>query len=188
MTQDPSFQRALAAAYIMCCLLVEAGYFIGLGKSQCTPSTCVRFLGFVCDSVRQAFVIPQDQRNKFAMLKEDILLSTFVSLKTLQRFSGKVISFCLAIPGSKLYVREVFYATVNLEANLQAEIGYWRLLDDWRIVSDGELIITCPLRLIPMVQRRLGAELCAWGVTLWSPGITGWTIQRILTFSWPKLC
>ena len=107
MTQHPSFQRALAATYIMCCLLVEAGYFIGLGKSQSTPSTCVRFLGFVFDSVRQAFVmITQDQRNKFATLKEDILSSPFVSLKTLQRFSGKVISFCLAIPGSKFYVRK----------------------------------------------------------------------------------
>ena len=39
-----------------------------------------------------------------------------------------------------------------------------------------------------MVQRRLRAELCAWVVTLWSPGIAGWTIRRILTFSGPKLC
>ena len=51
LPQDPSFQRALAAAYIMCYLLVEAGYFIGLAKSQSIPSTCVRFLGFACDSV-----------------------------------------------------------------------------------------------------------------------------------------
>ena len=87
MTRGPSFQRALAAAYIMCFLLVEAGYFIGLDKSQSIPSTCVRFLGFICDSERQAFVIPQDKRNKFATLREDILSSPFVSLKTLQRFS-----------------------------------------------------------------------------------------------------
>ena len=62
--------------------------------------------------------------------------------ETLQRFSGKVISFSLAILGSKLYVREVFKAisrhsgssrpTVKLEANLRAEIEYWRFLDDWK--------------------------------------------------------
>ena len=142
MTWGPSFQRALAAAYIMCYLLVEAAYFISLDKSQSTPSTCVCFLGFVCDSVRQAFLIPQENRNKFATLREEILSSTFVSLKTLQRFSGKVISFSLAIPGSKLYVREVFKAisrhsgssrpTVKLDANLRAEIEYWRFLDDWK--------------------------------------------------------
>jgi len=128
MTRGPSLQEALAAAYIMCYLLVEAGYFIGLDKSQCTPLTCVCFLGFVCDSVHQAFVIPQDKRNKFATLREDILSPSFVSLKTPKHFSGKVISFSLAIPGSKLYVREVFKdischsgssrPTVKLEANL----------------------------------------------------------------------
>ena len=64
----------------MCYLLVEAGYFIGLDKSQSTPSTCVRFFGFVCDSVRQALVIPPDKRNKFATFREDILSSYFVGL------------------------------------------------------------------------------------------------------------
>ena len=159
------------------------------------------FLGFVCDSVRQAFAIPQDKRNKFATLREDIFSSPFVSLKTLQRFSGKVISFSLAIPGSKLYVREVFKAishhsgssrpTVKLEANLRAEIQYWRFLDNWK---EG---------LLPMENRAscvryaifrcckdgLGSvQLCAWAVTLWSPWITGWIIRRILSFSRPKLC
>ena len=86
MTRGPSFQRALVAAYIMCYLLAEAGYFISLDKSQSTPSTSVRFLGFVCDSVRQAFLIPQEKRNKFATLREEVLSSPFVSLKTLQRF------------------------------------------------------------------------------------------------------
>ena len=33
-----------------------------------------------------------------------------LAFKTLKRFSGKVISFSLAIPGSKLFVREVFKA------------------------------------------------------------------------------
>ena len=94
----PSFLLALEAAYIMCYFLVEAGYFIGLDKSQSTPFTCLRFLGFICDSERQAFVIPQDKRNNFATLREGILSSPFVSLNTLQCFSGKVISFSLAFP------------------------------------------------------------------------------------------
>ena len=45
-----------------------------------------------------------------------------------------------------------------------------------------------PLRSIPMLQRLLGVQHCAWAVTLWSPGITGWTIRRILSSSRPKLC
>ena len=44
MTRGPSFQRALAATCIMCYLLVEAGYFIGLDKSQSTPVFTVSYV------------------------------------------------------------------------------------------------------------------------------------------------
>lgn len=141
VSRSPSLERAQEAAYIMCYLLIEAGYFIGIEKSQLVPSTWTRFLGFICDSVRQALLIPEDKKVKFAALREDILSSPFVGLKTLQRFSGKVISISLAIPGCKLYVPEVFKAitrlsgstrpSVKVEAALRAEIKYWRFLDNW---------------------------------------------------------
>ena len=140
VSRSPSLERAQAAAYIMCYLLIEAEYFIGIEKSL--PSTWTRFLGFICDCVSQAFLIPENKKVKFAALREDILSSFFVELKTLQRFSGKVISFSLAIPGCKLYVRDVFKAisrlsgsirpSVKVEAALHAEIEYWRFLDNWR--------------------------------------------------------
>ena len=193
MTRGQSFQRAQAAAYIMRYLLIEEGYFIGLDKLQSTPSTWVRFLGFVCDSVRQAFLIPQERRIKFATLREDILSSPFVSLKTLQRFSGKVISFSLAIPGCKLYVREVFNAisrhsgssrpTVKLEANLRAEIEFWRFLDDWKDCFQWRT------ERQASVTVYFDASKMAWGGTLRLGGHslesrdTGWTIRRISTSS-----
>ena len=106
--RSPSLLRAQAAAYILCYLLIEAGYFIGLPKCQSSPSTTVRFLGLISDSVAQAFLIPLDKKEKFASLREEIIASKFVSITTLQRFAGKAISFSLAIPGCKLYVRGVF--------------------------------------------------------------------------------
>lgn len=56
----PSQVNAEAAAYIACYFLVRAGYFIGLTKSQMVPATTVCFLGFLVDSVIQAFLIPDD--------------------------------------------------------------------------------------------------------------------------------
>ena len=101
---SPSVQRAEAAAYMVCYILIEAGYFIDINKSQCVPSTVVRVLGFLCDSLRRSFLIPLDRRTKFRSLRESILASLLISLKTLQRFAGKVVSFSLAIPACKLYV------------------------------------------------------------------------------------
>ena len=55
---------AEAAAYILCYPHIEAGYFIAIAKSQCVPSIVMRFLGFLCDSFRQAFLLPPDKRLK----------------------------------------------------------------------------------------------------------------------------
>ena len=104
----------------MCYILIEAGYFINTDKSQYGPSTVVCFLGFLCDSMRQAFLIPQDKKIKFVNLRESILSSSCVTLKTMHRFAGKVVSFSLAIPGCKLYVREVFNAIAQLTCSSKA--------------------------------------------------------------------
>ena len=75
------------------------------------------------------------------MLRENVLASKTVTLKTLQRFAGKAVSFSLAIAGCKLYLREIFKAVSGLVRNskpaiivtglLQSELEYWRFLDDW---------------------------------------------------------
>ena len=63
----PSAQRAEAAAYIVCYILIEAGHFVNIGKSQCVPSTVVRFLGFLCDSLRQSFLNSPMRKPSFAV-------------------------------------------------------------------------------------------------------------------------
>lgn len=174
VSREPSLERAKAAVYIMCYLLIEAGYFIGLDKSQLVPSTWVRFLGFVCDSVRQAFLVPEDKKVKFAALREDILSSPYVGLKTLQRFSGKVISFSLAIPGCKLYVRDVFRAisrlsgstcpSLKVEATLRTKIEFWRFLDNWKDCLPWRTERHAVVTLYCDASKR------AWGGTLLQDG------------------
>ena len=79
----PSKVLAEAAAYIMCYLLIEAGYLIGIAKSQWVASTIVRFHGFLCDSSCQAFLLPDDKKLKFSSLREQMLASRNVGLKML---------------------------------------------------------------------------------------------------------
>lgn len=96
----------------------------------------MRFLGFLCNSVDQAFRVPDDKKHKFANLREEILESKRVGLRTLQRFAGKAVSFSLAIPGCLLHVRTIFKVVSALTKNSQThvqvkgvlydEIVYWR--------------------------------------------------------------
>lgn len=77
----------------------------------------------------------------FSNLRESILLSKFVDIRTLQRFAGKCISFCLVVPAAKLYCREVNRAIsygmknskmIKVENSLKQEIEYWRFIDTWK--------------------------------------------------------
>lgn len=45
-------------AYVLLQVLTRLGYTLSLENCSLIPSTCVRFLGFLVDSVRQAYILP----------------------------------------------------------------------------------------------------------------------------------
>ena len=81
-----------------CFVVISLGYFIGLKKRCLIPTATRPFLGYSCDSGRQAFLHPQDKKGKFAELREAILSKKSISVKTLQTFAGKTTSFALLVP------------------------------------------------------------------------------------------
>ena len=129
------------AAFVACSVLVSLGDFIGLKNNVLTPCTSLRFLGYLCDSEKQAFILPDDKRISFATLRESILEKNSVSLKNLQKFAGKTSSFSLLVPAAKLYTNCVFQAIaktigmgklqVYLSPSLRKEISHWKFLDSW---------------------------------------------------------
>ena len=81
--------------------------------------------------------------------------------------------------------------SADCEAWGQPSSGDWVLAVPWRLEGLFPMeswAWRVRYALSPILQRRLGAELCAWAVTPWSPGITGWTIRSVLTSSRPNLC
>lgn len=93
--------------YIVCNILVRLGYFVGLKKSSLQPNKSLKFLGLVIDSCKQTFLIPDEKKVTFAEMRGHILVRQDVDLLTLQKFAGKCISFMLAVPSAKLFIREV---------------------------------------------------------------------------------
>ncbi len=132
------YDMANAAAFITALVLVKCGYFIGLKKSIFFPVQSLIFLGLIVDSKTESFRLPQEKIERFAALREVILKSKVVSIKTLQRFAGKASSFSLAIPAARLYIREVNTGIgkgirtskpVYLSEHIRGEIEHWRFLD-----------------------------------------------------------
>ena len=98
------FQRAQAALYIACYIFIDLRYFIGLEMSFLVPTQApFFFLGYVIDSVKTAFLMPLDKKITFASLREHLLSHKTVSLKSLQKFVGKINSFPLVVLAARLH-------------------------------------------------------------------------------------
>lgn len=118
--------------YIVCNILVRLGYFVGL-KKTITSNKSLKFLGLVIDSCKQTFLIPDEKKVTFAKMRGHILVRQDVDLLTLQTFAGKCISFMLAVPSAKLFLREVNRAirmaskkskSIKMSKDLRDEIRY----------------------------------------------------------------
>ena len=131
---------ANAAIYIASLVLVSCGYFNGLKKSILIPSQSIPYLGFISDSLKQAFILRNGKKEKFTFLRESLINSNFVSIKSLQRFAGKAVSFSLAVPAAKLFCREInshigkglrSSKPLRMTRSLKDELSSWRFLDTW---------------------------------------------------------
>ncbi|XP_052697482.1 uncharacterized protein LOC128175700 [Crassostrea angulata] len=100
-------EHCFKVIYALLQILTRLGYTISLEKSFLEPQQCVRFLGFLVDSVKLAYILPEDKKFKFRELRESLLAGREVSIRTLQRFAGKCVLMGFTIPGAKLYCREV---------------------------------------------------------------------------------
>lgn len=139
-TQSHTQRDPLQMACLIVTELTTLGYTLAINKCQLVPTTVVRYLGFIVDSSKQAYLLPSDKKKTFIEIRETILKADAVDVKTLQRFAGKCVSMAIAIPGAKLYTREVNFAISQCTKNsrraaisheLRQELEHWRFIDDW---------------------------------------------------------
>ena len=70
----------------------------------------MEFEFYLVDSVCQSFLLIEEKKQKFLFLLCIFLESDATDVKTLQRLSGKCISFSLATPGTHPFLNEVYLA------------------------------------------------------------------------------
>ena len=107
---DRNFHAAQTAIFLVAYYLIRLGYFLALSKSILKPQKVVPYLGFLSDSLRQAFLLLPEKKKKFVLLVKQVLTLSRVPSKTLQRLAGKCISFALTVPAALLFTREMHLA------------------------------------------------------------------------------
>ena len=97
-------------------------------------------LAILIDSVRQAFWLIQEKKQKCLSLTRHVLSCSSTNVKTPQRLSGKYISFALAIPGARPFTNEINIAIakglrssrlISVSGSLKDEIQHWLFLESW---------------------------------------------------------
>lgn len=56
---------ANSLVYILVELLTRLGYTLSLGKCSLVPSTCKKYLGFLVDFVRKAYILKDNKKQNF---------------------------------------------------------------------------------------------------------------------------
>ena len=119
---------------------MSLGYYINLANSFLVPCQLVPYLDFSVDSCKQAFLLLDEKRQKFGSLVRSLLSSDVTDVNTLQRLSGKCISFSLAVPGARLFLNEINLAIgkgirssepIHISGPLKSEIQHWTFLESW---------------------------------------------------------
>ena len=84
----PGHVNVCCLSYSMVEILTQLGYTLALYKLVVFSTTSLRHLGLTINSVKQAYLLPDVKRRSFAAIREYILKSDSVSLKTLHGFGG----------------------------------------------------------------------------------------------------
>ncbi len=119
-------------------ILNVLGYTVERYKSVWCPTLQLRHLGLMIFSDIGQFGIPENKKDSFKLLRENILSQKQVPLQCLQKIMGKCMSFCLVYPAAKLYIRNMARAVaatqkcskfVKISGELREEIEFWGFID-----------------------------------------------------------
>ena len=130
------------SAFIVSCCNISIGGFISLEKSDFEPKTRQQFLGMIIDTKDSTISVPPDKWKRFKATVELYLKNGWCTFKELEKLRGVAVSFILANPKTKLFIRAMNSiiarltklkrkpsTKVEIDSNLRRELNEWIKLD-----------------------------------------------------------
>lgn len=160
-------------------LLQSLGFIINIEKSNFTPSTRGRYLGFVFDTKRLTLELPQEKRNRIVKWIDVLRPTKRCRIRKFARFLGILTSACPAIKYGWLYTkcfeRQKFLALRRSQGDYEAYIEITQdIIDDmiwWR-----QNINSCNDLKNDSFELEIftDASLSGWGVYCLGEKTHGW--------------
>jgi hypothetical protein len=165
------FEAATALVVRVVDFLQNLGFVINFGKSMMTPAQLMRFLGFLIDSVKGLFLVPEDKKEKLMSNLKNLVESAHTRARVLFSVGGQLLSMQLALGQAAILYSRAFYRVVvgrdlwdwevPVSAELREAAKYWlRFFDKWNGAKIWQY------KPIKIVHAWVDASEFAWG---------GWT-------------
>jgi hypothetical protein len=131
-------------------------------KTNWTPAMITKFLGYIIDSEKFQFGVPQEKLSRVSkiveMMRETLSRGEAIEKHDLQVLAGTLISFRLAIPSVRLWTRGLYAAIEGNQAKelLEEDLLYWS--------SQLKANPVAPIRLDPSTVKLFSdASVVGWG-------------------------
>ena len=112
-SDDDQFQSSMRGMVITTWVLFLAGYFLGVPKCNLIPEQQMTYLGIDCDSHKMRFFVPEERKEKYIHVLQQLLSSDSVTYSALEQMVGKLVSLESAVPAGMWYTRHQYAAMTS---------------------------------------------------------------------------
>lgn len=139
MLISPTTSRCRANVQAHLELLTFLGFVINFKKSCLSPTTNIKYLGFMFNSKLQTLSIPEKRRSKLLELVSNFAQKRHCSIKDFASFIGSIVSVCPAVRYGLLYTKQferekflamiatddVYSARMEIPRYLKTDFEWW---------------------------------------------------------------
>ena len=87
--------------------------FLGIKKCFLIPEQMITYLGIDCDSHNMRFLVPEERKEKYIPLLQQLLTKSSINFSEMERIVGKLASLECAVPAGMWYTRHQYASLAN---------------------------------------------------------------------------
>ena len=174
-------------------LLRRLGFLVNNKKSNLTPSTAIKYLGFVFNTVDMTISLPQSKRDNLIKLCDGILSKNIFSIQESAELIGHLVAASPAIEYSSLYSRVLEY---EKSQNLAIQNNNYKGLMSFSVEAKSD--IEWWISRLPLAKNKIrrdhfdfdietDASLTGWGARYGSQRANGYWTQEEKNYHINKL-
>ena len=165
--------RAIEAYRALSWLLKELNIWEALNKA-CAPTTCLTFLGVLCDSVQFTLTITPDRLKEIDALLDVWQNKTRATLREVQSLAGKLNFLCITVRAGRVFMARILDflrefrgsdRTLQVSAWLKQDVRWWK---KFMVTFDG--ITMFPESRWSRPDAFFSTDSCLTGCGGWAHG------------------